>query len=434
MSRCDRAAVAALAILVGCTDEPLAGPGALGELDAARVVAVGDGYLAGVTDGALFASAQETSVPALFVRQAAPESDFRQPLVADPGLAIDDPGVGRLALLDARPLTLARLPRGAPLELELDRPYDNLGVPGALLAETLVAQSAASSIFGNSFYDLVLRGRGTAGQQAGQREASLVLLGLGTADVLTFIARGGDPALAPGLPTPPVTFASVYETLVDQLLEVTDQVVLFNIPDVTRFPILEAVPNVVLDPATGDTVLVTESVRVIDPVTGDEHNVQRQVPVRLLGPDGSLKVFDRVTPAALPLLAQGIGVPGVVGGTGASLPDRVVIDADEIVVVRDAVISYNEAIQRIADERRLVVVDVYGLVERLAAGGVVSDGVLLTTEWLRGQAFGLDGAYFTPKGYGVVTNLLIDAVNARYGSRLRHVRTADLRGISLLHL
>lgn len=434
MSRCDRAAVAALAILVGCTDEPLAGPGALGGLDAARVVAVGDGYLAGVTDGALFASAQETSVPALFVRQAASDSDFRQPLVADPGLAIDDPGVGRLALLDVRPLTLAHLPRGAPLELGLDRPYDNLGVPGALLAETLVAQSASSSIFGNPFYDLVLRGRGTAGQQAAQREASLVLLWLGTSDVLTFIARGGDPALAPGLPTPPVTFASVYETLVDQLLEVTDQVVLFNIPDVTRFPILRAVPNVVLDPATGDTVLVTESVPVIDPVTGDVHNVQRQVPVPLLGPDGSLRAVDRVTPAALPLLAQGIGVPGVVGGTGAPLPDRVVIDADEIVVVRDAVLSYNEAIQRIADERRLVVVDVYGIVERMAAGGVVSDGVLLTTEWLRGQAFGLDGAYFTPKGYGVVTNLLIDAVNARYGSRLRHVRTADLRGISLLHL
>ena len=55
-------------------------------------------------------------------------------------------------------------------------------------------------------------------------------------------------------------------------------------------------------------------------------------------------------------------------------------------------------------------------------------GVLLTSEWLFGQAFSLDGYSFTPKGYGLVTNVLIDTVNAHYGSRLPHVRTADLPG------
>lgn len=427
--------ISALVLMVfaaGCGEDPPAGPGAAGRLDASRVVAIGDGYPAGVTDGALFASAQETSVPALFVRQASPSADFRQPLVADPGMAVDDPLSGRLRLVLSRPLVLAREPRGAPLALGLQRPYDNLAVPGALLAEALVARSAATSIFGNPFHDLVLRDRGTAVQQAAEREPTLILLWLGTSDVLAFVASGGDPSLAPGLPTPPATFAAAYETLVERLLEVTEQVVLFTVPDVTRLPLLHGVPNVVLDRTTGDTVLVTVSERIFDPATGDSLSVQRQVPVQLLGPAGPLGASDRVTLSALPLLAEGVGVPQIVGGSGAPLPDRVVLDADEISLARDAITSYNDAIREIARRHDLGVVDVHTLVERMAAGGVVSDGILLTTEWLRGQAFGLDGVSFTPKGYGVVTNLLIDAVNTRYGSRLIHLRTADLRGIPLL--
>ncbi|MGH7572770.1 MAG: hypothetical protein ACREMK_13155, partial [Gemmatimonadota bacterium] len=70
--------------------------------------------------------------------------------------------------------------------------------------------------------------------------------------------------------------------------------------------------------------------------------------------------------------------------------------------------------------------------EELAEDGIISDGVLLTTGWLTGQAFSLDGATLTPKGYGLVTNALVDALNGRYGSRLPHVRTANLPGIPLL--
>jgi hypothetical protein len=418
-------------LLAACSDTPLAGPDALGRLDPTRIMAVGDAFLAGVTDGALFVTGQEASVPALFARQASPGEELLQPLIADPGIAIDDPTVGRLTLVRRRPLDLARLARGEPLAGDPGRPYDNLAVPGARLGEALEVRSSATSLFGNPFYDLILRNRGTFAEQVAEREATLILLWLGTSDLVTYVTRGGDPALAPGLPEPPINFESTYRTLVDRLLEVTDQVVLFTIPDVTRFPVLSAVPTVVLHPVTGDTVLVTVS--ELDPVTGEPIG-QRQVPVPLLGPAGQLGTGDRVTLGALPLLDQGLGVPRELGGSGIGLPDRAVLDADEISLVRDAVASYNEAIVRIADERGLAVVDVHALVERLASGGIVSDGILLTNEWLRGQAFSLDGAHFTAKGYGVVTNLLIDAVNARYGSRLRPVRTSELRGIPLLSI
>jgi len=451
MSRCElpgprravpaarRAAVGLLLLVAACRQGFTTGPGVTGELDLARLVAIGDGYLAGATDGALFASAQETSIPALFVRHAAPGADFRQPLISDPGIATDEAEGGRLTLVSGRPLALARLARGAPLALGLDRPYDNLAVPDAFLTEALTADNSGASLLGNEFYDLILRGRGTFAEQAAERDATLILLWLGTEDVLTFVLQGGDRAAAPGLPTPVGTFTTIYETLLDQLEAVTGQIVLFNIPDPTLLPAVHAVPNLVLDPATGDTLLITISEPVIDPTTGQQKVdslgqlvfSSRLSPLPLIGPEGVLGTSDLVTLAALPLIAEGIGVPAAVGGTGEPLPDRVVLDAEEIAAARATVAAYNAEIARIADERDLAVVDVHGLVEAMATTGVVTDGVLLTTEWLFGQAFSLDGVSFTPKGYGVVTNLLIDTVNARYGSRLRHIRTADLPGIPL---
>ncbi len=440
MSRCEPRRLAAYAApvavfviaIAACRSGGPAAPGATGALDAARVVAVGDGYLAGVTNGALFASAQQFSVAALFVGAVAPSSDFRQPLVSDPGIATDDVARGRFTLVSLKPLELARESRGQPLEPELGRPYDNLAVPNAFLVEALVAQATPSSIFGNPFYDVVLRGRGTFSQQVAERDATMVLLWLGSQDVLAYVLAGGDPALAPGLPTPSASFTSIYEDLLDELSATTDQIVLFNIPDPTRLPLLFAVPNVVLDSVTGDTVLVTVSEPVFDPDTGEQiGSIQVQRPVPLIGPGGPLDDTERVSLGAIPYLEQGIGVPVVLGGTGAPLPDSAVLDAGEIATIQGAVAAYNAEIARIAAERDLAVVDVHGLVEAMAAGGVPSDGILLTTDWLYGQAFSLDGYSFTPKGYGAVTNLLIDAVNARYGGNLPHVRTAELPGIPL---
>lgn len=431
MSRC-RLALLAAAVLGACTGDSATAPtGAVG-FDPARIMAVGDGYLAGVSNGALYASAQQYSLPALFVALVAPGSDFRQPLVSDPGIATEDVTRGRFTLVTRKPLALARESRGQPLDPDFPRPFDNLGVPNALVVEAPIAESAAGSIFGNFFYDVVLRGRGTFAEQVAERDATLVLLWIGGQDVLTYLLRGGDPALAPGLPTTPGSFASAYETLLDQLLPTTDDVVLFNIPDYTRLPFLHAVPGVVLDAATGDTVLVTVSVPIFDPVTGEQiGSEQIQEPVELLGPDGPLESNDRVSLAALTLLEERIGVPEVVGGTGDPLPDAVVLDTDEIELARATIAAYNAEIDRIAAERGLPVVDVHGLVEALATTGVFSDGILLTTEWLFGQAISLDGYSFTPKGYGLVTNHLIDTLNAHYGSRLPHIRTADLPGVPL---
>lgn len=421
-------------LLSGCDgDSPLELERRAGSLDLSRIVAIGDGFVAGVTDGALFRSAQEASVPALFARRVAGHESFPQPLVADPGFAADTIDGGRLVLERFFPPLLTRRDRGGPpLALELDRPYSNLAVPGALMTEALTAESGGTSILGNEFYDLVLRGRGTAVEQATELRPTLLLVWFGTSEVRRFVAAGGDPGLAPGLPTPPATFGLTYERLLDALEPVADRIVLFNVPDVTLTPIAQTVPTVVVDPETWEPVTITVFEPIVDPETGDTLRVPRERTVPLLGPDGSLAEEDRVLLDALPLIAQGIGVPSPLGGTGDSLPDHVVLDASEGAVARAAVTGYNEAIERLARERGLVVVDVHALVEEIATDGVISDGILLTAAFPEGQAFGLDGVRFTPKGNGLVVNRLIRKLNEATGSDLFPVRTSDLRGVPIL--
>ena len=419
---------------LGESDVPLdAFPDRTGSLDLSRPLAIGDGYLAGVQDGALFESGQETSIPALLAGLVG-TADFVQPLVADPGFATGGENGGRLALVQVAPPVIERRPRGGPpLETGLSRPYNNLGVPGALAFEALATRSSATSTTGNLFYDLVLRDRGTFAQEAASLDPTFLLVWLGTTDVLDYAAAGGDPALAPGLPTSPATFESALGPLLDQLVQLTEDIAVFNVPDVTLFPFLHAVPPIVIDPLTGEPRTITIFEEVVDPVTGDTLIVQRQVPVPLIGPDGPLGPGDLVTLEAGPLVEEGIGVPIEQDGLGIPLPDRVVLDVGEQFVARDAVAGYNLALERLTAARGLALVDAHDLVQDLStAEGVVSDGVRLGDEWLTGQAFGLDGVSFTAKGYGLLTNRLVDVLNGRAGSRLPHVRTALLPGISLL--
>ena len=414
----------------------------LGAIDPRRIVTIGDDFAAGAADGALYADAQALSLPALLAAHLGGEPIF-QPLVSDPGLALDGTDAGRLTLVALRPIELVREDAGTPLVPSPGRPFENLGVPGALVSEALVAESSATSSTGNPFYDLVLGGRGTFAEQAAELDPTLVLLWIGTSDVLRFVAAGGDTDLAPGLPTPVGTFANTYEALLDALLATADQVVLFTIPDPRSMPIARAVPGIVLDPDTGLPVIITviEPVidpitgePIVDPVTGDTLLAQRQSTVPLLGPAGPLAPGDLVLLDALPLLEDGIGIPAPVGGTGELLPDRAVLDAAEQVDVGAAVAGYNQAIAALAADRDLPLVDVHALVETLADGELISDGVLLDADYAVGQAFSLDGASFTPKGYGVVANLVIDALDLRYRASVPHLRTANLPGNSLLGL
>ncbi len=403
---------------LGCDDNG-GGPTApvdevTGRADLTRYVAIGNSLTAGFQSGALFVSGQQCSVPALLAQQAGIEG-FEMPLISEPGIS-STPGAGKLELVSVDPLVIERASSaGQPTNIGLPRPYNNLGVPGALGFEALTAQSAGTGLSGtNAFFDIVLRGQGTWLEQAEALGATFATVWLGNNEVLGFAISGGTNT---SLPIPVGSFGLVYQTFVDQLLRTTDQVVLFNIPNVTAIPFLTTVPPVVVNPATGQPV----------PGPGGQ-------PLPLIGSEGDapgpLAAGDLVTLNAIPLLQQGIGVPAAAGGTGQPLPDAVVLSVAEQATAQAAIAGYNQVIAGIAAENELAVVDVNGLLAELSAGGVQTDDGVLTDDFVTGGAFSLDGVHPTCKGYGVVANRLIAAINARYGGSIPTVSIASLPGIA----
>lgn len=406
-------------LTLGCDDDG-GGPTApvddlTGRANLIRYVAIGNSLAAGLQSGALFASGQQCSVPALLAQQAGIEG-FEMPLISEPGIS-STPGAGKLELVSANPIVIQpATPAGQPTNLGLDRPYNNLGVPGALGFEALTAESAESGLTGsNAFFDIVLRGQGTWLEQAEALGATFATVWLGNNDVLGFAASGGT---VTSLPIPVGSFGLVYQTFVQQLLRTTEQIVLFNIPDVTAIPFLTTVPPVVVNPATGQPVLGPGGQPI--PLIGSEG-----------GAPGPLAPGDLVTLNATGFLQQGIGVPAAVGGTGQPLPDAVVLSVAEQATAQAAVQGYNQVIAGVAAENDLAVVDVNGLLDELASGGVQTDGGVLTDDFITGGAFSLDGVHPTCKGYGVLANRLIAAINAKYGGSIPTVSIGSLPGVPL---
>ena len=400
-----------LAPTLGCEDGAPAGP-AGEELDLSAYVAIGNSLTAGFMNGALGLEGQSCSYPRLLAGQAGVGGQFSQPLVGAPGIVEPGSSEGRIELLSLSPPTIERAtPAGAPLNAGEPGPYGNLGVPGALGAEALVARSGATSLTDNPFFDFVFRGMGTWAGQVAERDATFVTVWLGNNDVLGYVLSGGED---PGFPTPTGEFAAAYEGLVDQLLVTTDRIVLLNVPPVTIVPYLTLVPNVVVDTAT------------LEPILGPGGET-----VPLLGADGPLSPDDLVTLDAIERILGGDGIPVDMGGTGVPLPASVVLDASEQVVARGAVAAYNQAIVQVAALHGLAVVDVHAIVSDIDENGLVVGDETLTTEFLVGGLFSLDGVHPTCKGQGVIANALIDAIEERYGVSFPRVSIAGLPGVTL---
>lgn len=417
-----RAAPRSLSALVGvgllagigvleCDDGSPAGPIEDG-IDLSRYVAIGNSLTAGFMNGALGLEGQSCSYPRLLAGQAGVGGSFTQPLVASPGLSEPGSNEGRIELLSLTPITIERaVPAGGALNANQPGPYGNLGVPGALAAEALVARNRATSLTENPFFDFVLRGMGTWAAQVKERDATFVTVWLGNNDVLGYVLSGGE---APGFPTPAAEFAAAYEGLVERLLETTHRVLLLNVPPVTIVPYLSLVPNVVVDTTT------------LEPILGPNGQ-----PVPLIGPDGPLSPDDRVTFDAIERILDGDGIPTEMGGTGQPLPADVILDTQEQAVARAAVDAYNLAIAETAALHGLALVDVHDLVSDIAENGLVVGDQTLTTEYLVGGLFSLDGVHPTCKGQGVFANALIDAIEDRYAVSLPRVSIAGLPGVTL---
>lgn len=359
-----------------------------GAQDFSRFVALGDSLAAGFVSGGLELHTQERSVPALVARQAG-VTNFQMPLISDPGIP---PLLAIQGFAGGTPIIAPRSNQpGAPINLNLPRPYDNLAVPGFDVADVL------RTVTGNVLIDIILRGQGPAIGQALALDPTFALVWIGNNDVLGAATSG---IVIDGVTLTPVAqFRNDFRTLVGALRQSGADVVVATLPDVTVIPFVTTVPPVVVNPATRQ------------PVIGPNGQ-----PIPLIGPQGPLAPNDRVLLTATALLARGIGIPAVVGGTNQPLPDQVVLSAAEVATVRARVVALNDVIRQAASDFGAATADINGLLARAATTGFpVGGNIVLTEDFLTGGIFSYDGVHPTPLGNAVAANEFIRAINERFG-------------------
>jgi lysophospholipase L1-like esterase len=384
------------------------------QADFSTYVALGDSLTAGFASNGLVQFYQEHSYPALLAEQAG-TANFQMPLVSAPGLP------NLLELQSLSPLTLAPIPGppGLPINAEYPAPYNNLGVPGSAVFDTLFTVGDINNLLAgnqdNVMHDLILRfpaapdGAGNlvpapAVAQAIALNPTFVSVWIGNNDVLA-AAISGTPIEGVTM-TPVEDFQALYTQLIGALATLTTaDMVLLNLPDATAIPYVTAVDPFVDLPGLGRIYLISDQ--------------------------GQLTDSDLVTLGAAGLIDQGYGLPG-----GPPLPADLnpltgepgyVLSAEEQAIISQRVAAFNTVIDGVAAEFGIPVLDVNQIFGEIAAGDRwILGGIELSADFLTGGIFSYDGVHPQSIGYGLVAVNLIDLINESYNMDIPQVNMEQI--------
>jgi lysophospholipase L1-like esterase len=391
-----------------------------------KYVALGDSLTAGVEGTCLVERHQQRSYPKLVADQLG-ISDFQQPLLSEKALSTPLTGPACLgAVVAGGTITVGAVSQtGSPRNATLARPYDNLGIPGANardLVDLKVANPSGNTA--NVAATVVLRNfpGGPFEGQSAVDEANLL-----NPDLITVWAGPGDilgaelsaVAIEGVTLTPVAVFEAKYTQLMSAIRGTGRTIIALNIPEETNTPFTQTIPRVVVNPTTRQPVLVGGNpVPLLGPRTTASCSAA-PCPV----PEGTL-----VTLGASSLLAQGIGIPSSLGGTGLPLPDGsfsppstlnqgVLLYPDEVALMRQRTTDLNARIASIAVANDATVLDTHGLYDDIVSHGYdIGGGIVVTNAFLTGGVFSADGFHPTNIGYAIVAKEIIQHLNDTKGT------------------
>jgi lysophospholipase L1-like esterase len=395
-----------------------------------KYVALGDSLTAAFEGFCLVERHQVRSFPKLVADQLG-ISDFQQPLLSERALT-SPPGVVCLgAVVVGSAITVGAVSQqGVPTNATLARPYDNLGIVGANAADLVdLKVSNPSGGTANRFGALVLRnfpggpfeGK-SAVDEANLLSPDLVTVWAGPNDVLGAALSGV--ALEGVTVTPGAVFETKYSQVMTSLRATGRTIVALNIPDVGAIPFTTTIPPIVVNPTTRQPVLIGGNPV---PLLGPRITATCATPPCPL-PEGTL-----VTLAASPFLAQGIGIPTALGGTGLPLTDGlftpptevdpgilvpgVLLYPDEVALIRQRTVDLNARIASVASANGATVLDIHALFDQMVTQGYeVGGGIVVTTAFLTGGIVSPDGVHASNIGYAIVATEFIKHLNATKGT------------------
>lgn len=381
-------------------------------------------------------------------------------------LSFDSEGNAAPTVLDEMPTT--------EVTNHLTGGFNNLGVPGAksfhLTAPGYGNTAGVAVGQANPYYArFASSDNASVIEDAMRMDATFFSLWIGNNDILGYATSGGVGADQYGNTDPstyganditdPGVFAFVYSNLLEGLTANGAKGVVANIPDVTTIPYFTTVPYnpIPMDEATAAMVNTNFAgyndqilpLLVMAGIIEEEEAAFRQINF-VAGQNPPIIVDKDLTDITAILISQGIDAAtanlvgqlrqanaedlmllpssSVIGtladpsnpmsiiGVAVPLQDGYVLTKTEQVRVHTAMLSYNATIQALASQHELAFVDANALLTQLSDGGLPYDAGMLTSAYVTGGAFSLDGVHPTARGYAFIANEMVKAINATYGA------------------
>jgi hypothetical protein len=439
------AIVALLATLGGCKgDDPIPAGSGLGGVTVTKYVAVGNSLTAGYQSNSLFKSGQLYSFPNLIAGQlsaaGASIGTFEVPWVDDPGTGANGISSRYEIISLVGPVVGPRgLPAGNPTNLALARPYDNLGIPGAVVYDFMDTTDLATKVVAraNPYFQLVLRSAALGKsvlRQAVALNPSVMTFWYGNNDVLGFATSGG---VSPNAPTNSGVFTALYTQALGSLHAAlpNTKVVVATIPNVTAIPFFTTV-GPVMKAALPAGVKLRYQKHGNSGVSLDSTDFSEATPPLIcLTGSAYASLLGKSTGAwyranAYPAIPAGIDTTKPFGLHPQNpWPDALALDADEQATAASAISSFNSTINTVAAANGAAVVDMNAFFSGVKSSGYYWGGMKFTTDYITGGLFSLDGVHPSSRGSGVVANQFIKVMNEKFGMKLSYVNVVLLPGI-----
>lgn len=449
-----------------------------GQADFSRYVAVGNSLTAGYGDNGLYREGQLASYPAIMAQQFAKVGggEFVQPLFTEaqangsgylkitgfsatgtPSLGLETANraivSGSLALIPGtttpRINLLAKSTVGA----------QNLGVPGIRVADVQTPGYGLNNpVAYNEFFERLLGTTNAAAtyQQYVQERVTAVkptffTNWLGNNDVLGYATSGGVAPLSTV-----ADFTAKYTAVNDILAAGGTKGLLATIPNVVNVPFFTTVPTAAIIAQINATPIPAALEPTIKAALGLPQTSPLPTGLRfgfyITTGAGAKRL---ATPADLLLLTSqtainvpsttpgqpfpsgvGLEIPGAPPATATQLANlsnalatNFVLDAAEVTAVQARTTELNTVITNTANSKGLALFDANTFFNGLARNGLVVNGVGNTAAFVAGNLFSLDGVHPTPRGYAVIANEMIKAINAQYGAAVPGVDITAYRGV-----
>ena len=394
-----------------------------------KYIAIGNSLTAGFADGGLYLEGQRVAYPNLIAAQMQQVGGgaFTSPFFNEN--QANGSGYIRLtALVNGVPTTATVTENlairgqnpatGGPLYTKYEgQEYHNYGVPGMRL------DLASAPRFGelNPYFERLLESNAVGATSyfsfTTERQHTFFSFWLGNNDVLGYAMNGA--VANPIDPTTTLTniqtFTGAYNNYITALTTGDRKGIVATIPDVTSIPFFTTVTYAALlagvraQAPTVDNIFITTKSGV-RPATPEDYFILT-FPTDSLGrpnSNGFLRGLDPRNP----------------------IQDNLVLDRDEAVQVRERVNQYNAVIKQVAESKDLALVDMHAFLNQVKAG-LVYNSIPISSLFIRGNAFSLDGIHLTPLGNAIVANQFIEAINSKYNASIPRVDATQYPGVRM---